>query len=112
MYIQLFDFRCSRQLWVILDMHSWIFVYLRFGDEDSISTETAECSFAYISMMEPKSFIVEMTWNRKVRDDFVAALRSVCPLYALFVFTMNSSAVSMTSRTRFYIVGIHVLKAG
>ena len=93
-------------------MYSWILVYLRFGDEGSISTITAECSFAFMSMMEPKSFIVEMTWSRKVRDAFVATIRKVCPLYALFVFTFNSSAVSMTSRTRFYIVGIHVLKAG
>jgi len=93
-------------------MHSWILVYLRFGDEGSISTETAECSFAFIAMMEPKSFIMEMTWKRKVRDDFVATLRRVCPHYALFVFTMNSKAVSMTSRTRFYISGVHVLKAG
>ena len=94
-----------------LDMHSWIFTYLRFGDEGSISTETAECSFAYISMQEPKSFILEMTWNRKVRDDFVAMLRKVCPRYALLVFVLNSAAIAMTSRTRFYIVGVHVMKA-
>ena len=93
-------------------MHSWVLVYLRFGDEGSISTETAEGSFAFIAMLEPKSFIVEMIWSRKVRDAFVATIRKVCPLYALFVFTFNSSAVSMTSRTRFYIIGIHVLKAG
>ncbi len=83
---------------------------LRYGDKDSISTLTFEHSVAYIAMCDPKCFILEMIWSKKIREEFLRQLWRVCPHYALWSGVINSMEVAPTSRTRFYTVGINVCK--
>ncbi len=83
---------------------------LRYGDPDSISTLTFEHSVSYIAMCDPKCFILEMIWSKKIREEFLRQLWRVCPHYALWSGVINSMEVAPTSRTRFYTVGINVCK--
>jgi len=87
-------------------------VCLRFGDENGISTLTFEHSCAYLVHCEAKSFTIEMIWKSELRDKFLAKLREVLPFFALWSAVINSAVVTEASRTRFYIIGVDVTKAG
>jgi hypothetical protein len=67
---------------------------------------------ATIAMTDPKSFIIEMIWKKRVRAKFLAIIQTTCPHYAVWSGIINSAVVADTSRTRFYILGINVVKAG
>lgn len=63
-------------------------------------------------MTDPKSFLLEMVWKQKVRLAFLARIVEVLPHYALWSGIINSASISFSSRTRFYICGINMTKAG
>ncbi len=73
---------------------------------------TFEASVANIAMTDPKSFIIEMIWKRSVRLKFLATIEKLLPHFAVWSGIINSAVISCSSRTRFYILGINVLKAG
>lgn len=85
---------------------------LRFGDEEGISTLTFQHSIAYVHHARPKTFILEMVWKRSVRDSFLQVVRECCPHYAIWSGVINSAVVSVSQRTRFYIIGVDLMQAG
>lgn len=78
--------------------------------EDGISTETFEASLSYITANDPKVFVLEMVWKRKVRTEFLSKIAGTLPHYAIWSGVINSNRVMPTSRTRFYIIGVNVTK--
>jgi len=68
-------------------------------------------SLAFIVLKAPKTFIIEMVFNKGVLQGFLRQIRKACPHYAVWSGVINSRHACPTQRTRFYIVGIHMGKA-
>lgn len=71
---------------------------------------TFEASVAYITLAEPKTFILEMVWKKAVRVAFIECLRSTCGDYALWSGIIDSAGAIPSSRSRFYVIGVNVKK--
>ena len=89
------------------------FLYLvaisrRWGD--GISSLTFEASISYCHMKDPKCFILEMIWKAEIRKKILEQIKLLLPHYAIWSGVINSREIMPSSRTRFYIVGVNVLK--